>query len=223
VEAKIKANIDKLIDQTNFLLEKQKESKDYCAKQFEEFLSLIEEEISQLDVSNDMERIGKLKSVADIINKQLGEFSEEIAADVSFLEDQLSAIKEISTYQDSEAAAKLIGVLMDGKEVPDTAKFKKDVESESVSSKESFIQVINDLKAALQEGGVDDLLAYLQSMQELDESEGLEVSLEMDDECCGGVNLMFGDEGTKCCGGKFDCGDACVCDNDCKCEVTPES
>jgi len=227
----VNIDITKLIDQTAFLLEKQRDSKKYCSEQFEEFLDLVEEEISSLDPVMEKDKVEKLKAIAVIVREQLLKFDKEINEDITFLEEQLGAIQEIKANKDPVAAAKLLKILMNGEEVPDTKKFKEEVEAEAYTSKESFVSILNDLKAVLQEGGLDELLVYLQDLNENEseeEEEEFEINFdsEEDDEsedccededsdCCGEASATHKDK--KCCG-KGDCGKDGDCGDSCKCD-----
>ncbi|MCK4264975.1 hypothetical protein KAW80_01300 [Candidatus Babeliales bacterium] len=176
---KVKADLEKLIGQTSFLLEKQKASKEYCGKQFAELIGLIDSKAKNLDVANDKATVDKLTEISEIIGKHLINFEEEVEQDISFLEDQLKAIQEIKDHHDPESAAKLITVLMDGQTILDTKVFKDQIEEEAKASQESFSTVINDLKSAINEDGVDELLVYLKELEEEDRKEKAEEQFEV--------------------------------------------
>jgi len=154
------------------------------------------------EVSDAKDKVIKFATIKEIISKQAKQFDEEISQDIVFLQDQIKALGDIVEEENKEKQTELIEMILDGEEVVDTLKFKKDLEEDSVKAKESFEAVINDLKEALLEGSLDDLLAYLQEItKEEDEDEGVHVELEGVEEI---DQAEFRSLGKGCCGKRAD-------------------
>ncbi len=206
------SQLTKLVDQTKFLLEKQKEARDYTVGAFKGFLAAIQK---MLDERQDQETKDTLQEIYNAIADQSAQYSTEIEEDVSFLDAQLETMNTVAAEGDEVKSSELARVLTDGEKLPETKDFKEEVNEESTESKRHFLAVIDDLMGALEEESFDDLLAYVEQTN-VAESETDE------DECCDGANeACCGDDAVEtrsgCCGGKNDCGDACVCSEECGC------
>ena len=196
----IQGTLKALIEQSNMLLDKQIEAKRESIQLFSDFLSLLDSE--KREVSDAKDKVIKFATIKEIISKQAKQFDEEISQDIVFLQDQIKALGDIVEEENKEKQTELIEMILDGEEVVDTLKFKKDLEEDSVKAKESFEAVINDLKEALLEGSLDDLLAYLQEItKEEDEDEGVHVELEGVEEI---DQAEFRSLGKGCCGKRAD-------------------
>ncbi len=207
------SELTKLLEQTTFLLEKQRESRDYTVMAFNDFLREIETIQQERD---DQTEHDTLQEIYNAVTEQSEKYTAEIDEDISFLDAQLETIQKIAGEGNNAKAIELVRVLMDGEEVPDTESFQQEVNEETDSAKRHFFAVIDDLKSALKEESFDELLTYIE------QSGAFEGEEEEGASCCGGANeACCGDaaapERTKCCEGKSDCGDACVCDDNCGC------
>ncbi len=206
--------LTKLVDQTVFLLEKQKESRDYTVKAFQNFLTAIQK---MQEGKEEKESKDTLQAIYSAVADQSAQYADEIEEDIAFLDAQLETIKAVVEEGDKVKSAELARVLMDGQEVPETKEFTEEVTQESAEAKRHFLAVVDDLMGALQEESYDDLLAYIEQTGVVDEG-----MADAEGECCAGANeACCGDdakpERTVCCGGKDDCGDTCVCDEECGC------
>ncbi len=207
------SQLTKLVDQTTFLLEKQKESRDYTVDAFQKFLSAIQK---MQEGKQDQEVKDTLQEIYDAVADQSEAYSSEIQEDISFLDSQLETMQTVAEEGDEAKSIELARVLTDGEKLPETKDFKEEVNEEATESKRHFLAVIDDLMGALEEESFDDLLAYIEKTNVAEgEAQG-------EEECCGGANeACCGDDAVEtrsgCCGGKNDCGDACVCSEECGC------
>ncbi len=206
------SSLTKLVDQTVFLLETQKEARDYTVKAFKNFLAAIQK---MQESKQDQEVKDTLQEIYNAIAEQSTEYSSEIEEDISFLDAQLETMNTVAQEGDEVKSTELARVLTDGEKLPETKDFKEEVNEEATEAKGHFLAVIDDLIAALEEENFEDLLAYVEqtNVTETETDEG---------ECCGGANeACCGEDAVEtrsgCCGGKNDCGDACVCNEECGC------
>lgn len=226
------SNLDILSDQTSFLLEKHKESKENYLKLFDGFLSLIEHEINAKEDVGTEEEVKKLQQVSTIVDGHLQQFKQAVDEDITFLEEQNAGIIEAKKQCNPEQENKLFEMLMDGKQLSDTEEFKRFVMQEAKSSFDSFASIMDDLSAVFKEGDIDGLLLYLESMAvaEGDLSEQ-EKCTGQDDCACEGCNseitLEFepadfeeDEESHHCSSGSCDGGS---CGSDCQCAKKKKS
>jgi hypothetical protein len=219
--------LDALLDQTAFLLDKQKEAKRDCLALFADLLSAIEARLTKTksDKGN-AEEYELLEKIKDMIVKQSELINHDAQEDIDFLADQLKALQEIKNIKDPVKAKNLLGMLLDEDiEIKDSAAFKKEVSEEAALSRQNLVVMLNDLKEAVQDGNAQEVLQYLESV--LSEAEGCcEECEDEEDDCCGKKACPKSSASAKsCCGGCcqkddsesmdiFACLDACKDDED---------
>lgn len=223
-----KSNLASLLEQTGFLLEKHKESRATCLSAFASLNALIERELAIRRAASKKVDAEQLELVQSLIKKQLETFEHDVSDDIAFLEEQYAGIEEAMTHEAPEDQAELFKALMGDESLVSTEEFKKMVSEEATAAYESFIAIINDLKDVLADGEIDELLLYVQNMQQDDEENEDEDSDGCDDDedsCCDSDEKKSGSCSSsskaskqECCKGKDDCGKNCVCDSDCGCE-----
>ena len=165
MQEKVRVDLEKLIDQTSFLLEKQEEARRVCVEKFNEFISFINDNLKLAKENNDQDSSVKLQEILSIIQSQLETFEGEILSDISFLKAQSEVLQAIKSEKDAAKAEELLSMITEGETILDTAKFKEEVAEEAKRSQQGFIDILEDFKAVLQEGNVDDLLIHLQCLQ----------------------------------------------------------
>ena len=220
------------IEQTEFLLQKQEESQAFCMEHFNDLLTTIAKTEKTLESEGDAQNLAKLGEIEEYLSSYSSNYAEEIEEDIAFLASQLDALKNISAEKNETKKNELLDLMLDGRELPDTTQFKKEIEDDVESSKEEFLAATSDFKYAIEEGNFDELLAYLQELASEEsvevEDEDLEDDEEDEDEEDEGSSFdLFGccddsdskdEKSSACCGGKYDCGNDCVCNEDCACE-----
>ena len=209
------SKLENLLEQTSFLLDRQLDAKNEGGKLFVELLSLIENKLKQTRDEEDREC---LENIYDAMSGEAQKFSEDATDDIEFLKDQMQALKAIKEVPDKEKARELLSALIDEEEeIQETAAFKKDVLDEAQISRQNLMSIINDFKAALEEGNIKELEAMISSMVGEDEEEDFEDDEDLDedeeecDDCCGHSHKK--EEAKKkndgCCGCKSGCDKGC--------------
>lgn len=198
--------LETLIEQTDFLLEKQKEAQAESEKIFAELASDVEEKLKTKNLSD--QDLKSLNNILIIVQDHIGNIAEQMQEDIDFLTEQLAALKHISTISDQAKAKELLNMMIDeDEEIFETEEFKENVNQESVLSKQNLMAIISDLKDALKEGKIRDVELFLETLKEEEEIEG--ECEESDCDCC-----------TSKCNSKKTCSSEVdifkdVCDNDC--------
>ena len=198
------STLNKIAEQTIFLLDKHKEARAYCGDLFDELKDKVEEKRVAVDAIDDAKIAQKVTKIADFIDVTQKEYYEVMDEDISFLEEQLKAIDSVLETGNPAKMDEFAQLLLDGTELSETDAFKKEVEEEAADSMASFSAMIEDLQHALAENNIDDVLNYLQQLA--DDSNDDADSPEDDTQ-----------EDSGCCGGLRDCGSACVCNDACGC------
>ena len=155
--------LERVHAQTALLLEKQQEAHVYCNKLFDELLSLIDEKLTL--VGQEKESKVKLQKIAELLTTHAKQFKTEIVKDISFLEGQLEVISSIQAEEDQVKRDELTNLIMAGEKPQDMTTFTQDLEVEMQEAKASFSIIINDIKCALAEKKIDEMLFYLQELE----------------------------------------------------------
>jgi hypothetical protein len=193
--------VETLIEQTEFLLEKQKEAQKECVEIFNGLLKVVEKKRQQV---KDEEEVAALDQVRDLISNQVEAISEETQVDIDFLAEQLDALKNIQKIKDPAKMKEMLALLIDEEEeIKETSAFKKDVAEEASVSRQNLLTLVTDLKDAITEGSAKDVALYLESILEAEEGEAGE---DEDDACC---DECWEDDNDS----KKSCGSSC---SDCK-------
>lgn len=208
--------IDDLIEQTTFLLEKQKDSQQDCLAIFQDLLAAAKEKLGQIRSENP-EEAEHLEQVCVLISDQKENISEDSQVDIDFLTEQLQALQKIQAMEDSEKARLLLNMIVDeNEEMKDTESFKKEINEEAAISKQNLLTVINDLKEAIKEGSAEDVATYLGSIMsgEGDDQDGDDFDDEDgehdDEDGCDDEEEEGGScGGCKGCGTGGGCGSGC--------------
>lgn len=205
--------IDDLIEQTSFLLEKQKVSQIDCLAIFQDLLETAQARLEQTKKDNP-EEAEHLEQVCVLIADQKDNISTESQVDIDFLQEQMDALAKIQAVKDPAQAQELLSMMVDeNEEIRDTASFKQEVNEEAAASKENLLTVIKDLKDAIKEGSAHDVAVYLESIMSGEESEDDSEDEDCDDDedGCGDED---GEEGGSC-GGCKGCGTGGGCGSGC--------
>ena len=193
------SRLDTIIEQTVFLIEKQKEAQRDCSLFFHDLLQTAQKKCDATAIGHE-DREG-MEYVCDLISEQAERISEDAQIEIDYLEEQLEALQSIKSLKDPKREEEMLGELLDAEaEVKDTKEFIKEVTDESLNARHNLAIVINDMKAALSEGNVDELVTYLETILEADEEEGEEC--ENCEDCKGCEDFddeEEGEEEEECC------------------------
>lgn len=185
------AKIDILSEQTEFLLEKQKEVLEVFKSEFASLYELLEAEQAKAEQSKSGEELMSFQKVFTLLSNHEKESVTDLEEDVEFLKEQVAAINKIKQLEDEKQADELVGMMLEeGYELEESKSFKADVEQEAEEAKEGFRSMIKDIKATLVEEGVGDLEKLLEAHKaacEDAECKAQECADEecKDEECCG--------------------------------------
>lgn len=219
------AKIDTLIDQTVFLLDKQRDVQRDCDTIFKDLLAVIQIKLAQAS-KQAPEEVEQLEKVIDLIAEQAEKISEEAQVDIDFLAEQLEALEKIKSVKDPIKARELLNMLIDeNEEIKDADLFKKEVTEEVQISKQNLLTMVSDIKEAIKEGSAKDVALYLESII-MEESGDDNESLDDDEEECADDCSCGLNEGGKClcskkmsdnhgCGGCKGCGNGGGCGTGC--------
>lgn len=206
------ALLQSLIDQTVFLLEKQKEANKDCVAIFSGLLDVIKAKLEQHKV--DSAERSALEQVHALISEQSETIKEEAQVDIDFLTEQLQALNQVKTVEakDPIKAKELLAMLVDeSEEVKDTDAFKQEVLDEAKASKENLMTMVTDIKDAITEGNAEEVAQYLESILSSEDSGCCDDEECDDDNCDDDDGMEAADGGCGSCNGCSGggCGDSC--------------
>lgn len=210
------SRLEAIIEQTVFLVEKQKEAQRDCSMLFHDLLQAAQKKCEATAIDH-KDREG-LEYICDLVTEQAERIDEEAQGEIDFLEEQLEALQRIGAIKDPNMSEEMLSEILDTDvQVKDSDEFKKEVTEESLAARHNLAIVINDMKAALSEGNVDDLVTYLETILETEDDEDCEDCMGCDDSdddededdeefeevvdecCCSGKKKP---EQSSCCGSK---------------------
>ena len=202
--------LETLIEQTDFLLEKQNEALVESEKIFGGMANEVEEKLKIKSFS--AQDLKSLNNIRTMVQEHLENVAEQMQEDIEFLTEQLTALKHIAAIPDQKKANELLNMMIDeDEEILETEAFKENVTQESISSKQNLISIIDDLKSALNENKFRDVELFLEALC-ADENEESDEESECD--CC---ESKCNSKKKGCCSGadifKGVCDDDC--DDDC--------
>lgn len=168
--------IQKILDQTNFLVEKQNELFKFVTDTYTDILNKLEEKAKK---ESDQAVISDLNSIKDNIAAHYKDLSEQITEDIDFLGEQLQAIVQVKEMEDKDKGEELLNMLVEKDEnLIDTDEFKKQVEEDLIASTRELKAMHEDLLSSLEENKIQELKLMLEAVQEhekdLDKAEGSE-------------------------------------------------
>jgi hypothetical protein len=175
MEEKIRKDFEEMVEQTKFLAEQQAISKEYCGEQFVQLIDFINKKIVK---KGDDPEVKRYQEIANMIDLHYQSFLNEVEEDINFLKKQLVAAEAVESCPDSEKKKELLKLFLDGEDLLDTEQFKQEILQEAQEAKKTFKVVIDDLKLAIDEGNLDEVLVYLQEMEEGREKEKEEIEGE---------------------------------------------
>ena len=172
-------DVNEILEQVSFLLEKQTMSREEIATLFGSLLTSIVQVIESLPDGDDRQ---SLERTHDLLTQRAKLFSDDVADDIHFLKENIKALEEIKSMDDDARAQEMLDALVgddvDLKDVPSTQSLKVQVEAEMAVARESLVAFVEDIKAAIQEKDFANLEAMLISLVEEDAQH------DEEDECC---------------------------------------
>jgi hypothetical protein len=202
------SRLDILIDQTSFLIEKQKEAVQDCLALFSDLLVTVDKRVKQVEAK--APEAESLKEVRDLLAEQAEQIKQGSQEDIEFLAEQLKTLQQIKAVNDPAKATELLQAMLDDDvEIKNTEAFKKEVNEESVISRQNLVVMLNDIKDAIQEGNAQDVAVYLESIlngEDGDDECGDDDDDSCEDACCGKqCGGAAKGKGSSCGGCKSNC------------------
>lgn len=158
------AKADVLFEQTEFLLDKQKEVLALFKQEFADFRLFLEDEQKKAESVKAGEQLEAFQSVFSMLSEQEDDAITQLEEDITFLGEQLTAVREIQGLGDDERADELTGMLLEeDHELPETAQFKADIEQEAEEAKAAIKAVVHEMRSMFAEEGVLGLESLLQA------------------------------------------------------------
>jgi hypothetical protein len=197
-------SIQALLEQTDFLLQKHRESAALCRAELDSLLALTAQ---KRDETQDVEDKDILEAVYESLATQSESIRATIEEDIKYLEEQVAAMRQVSTMPDGPRKQELVDMLLveDG-DLRSMEEFKKEVEADADESRRSFVDMVKDIKQALNEGLLEELEAMLESMDEDEDDDsddhdedGCCDEEEGDDACCNGDDVNKASQSSSCC------------------------
>ncbi len=180
-----------LIEQTSFLLDHQKQALADCEGMFGELLATVNTQAAKTSPETDEGEA--INRIATVLQNQSDRLLEDASHDVTFLTEQLEALTKIAAVSDQTKRTEMLSMMIeDSEEIKDTAEFKQIVLEESAASKESLVAMLSDIKDAINEGNIEEVAEYLESVFGED-ADG------QDDDCCDDEECECDDDDGGCC------------------------
>jgi hypothetical protein len=155
--------IDILLEQTEFLLDRQRDVRNFFKENFNSLRELLAVEREKAERAKAVKELTAFQNVYSLIEQQEEEIVKYSDQDISFLEEQCEAIKQIQKTEDPEKRKELADMLLEkDHDLTETKKFKVEVEQESDEAKRNFNLMLDDVKASLLEDGILALEAALE-------------------------------------------------------------
>lgn len=174
------SKLEILLEQSAFLLEKQKEAQKECASIFADFLAMVDKKAKNV---SDPEDARGLEKIHELIVEQAKKFDEETQEDVDFLVEQTAMLENVRKISDKEKAKEVMDLMIDeDEELLSTEELKRNVIEEGELSKENLLNMIEDIKEALNEGSIKEVELLLETF--VQDQEDLDEECDEDDEDC---------------------------------------
>ncbi len=189
-----------LIEQTSFLLDHQKQALADCEGMFGDLLATVNTQAAKTNPDTDEGEA--INRIAAVLQTQSDRLLEDASHDVTFLTEQLEALNKIAAIADQTKRTEMLSMLIDdAEEIKDTAEFKQVVVDESAASKESLVAMLSDIKDAINEGSIEEVAEYLESVFGEDS--------EDDDLCCDDEECDCDEDEDGCCDDEDEDGASC--------------
>ena len=147
------ANVEVLLEQTEFLLEKQIEAKDKCTEMIKDIVSFIKKEIE--NTTENAEKKEALKKIHSLLNDFIQKITDVSDSDISFLREQNKVLKDIGKIEDPNKASEVLNLIVDPKEkFVETNQFKKNILDDMKACEVELTNIFDDIKAAIKENNL---------------------------------------------------------------------
>lgn len=164
--------LNSLIEQTSFLLERQKELFEKTSKVFGEMLEVVEKKLKSIDQSARKQDIEDLKAIRKFVSDHKQKSAQGIQEDVEFLTEQLAALAQIKSVEDEAKQAELLDMVIPKEEkITDTITFKKMITDDLASNFRDLDLMFDDMKSAIEEDDIHEIKLLLEAIKDQEENQ----------------------------------------------------
>lgn len=164
--------LNSLIEQTSFLLERQKELFEKTSKVFSEMLEVAEKKLKSLDQNTRKQDVEDLRSIQKFVSDHKQKSAQGIQEDVEFLTEQLTALAQIKSVEDEAKKTELLDMIIPKEEkIPDTAAFKKMITDDLASNFRDLDLMFDDMKSAIEEDEIHEIKLLLEAIKDQEENQ----------------------------------------------------
>jgi hypothetical protein len=166
-----KERLNSLIEQTSFLLERQKELHAKTSTVFNTLLSVVENKLKTIDTTARKQDADDLMAITGYVSDHKAKSDEQIKDDIDFLAEQLTALNQIKAVNDDAKMEELLNMIIAKDEkIPDTAAFKKMIADETVNNFRDLDLMLSDMKSAIEEDDIHEIKLLLEAIKDQENS-----------------------------------------------------
>jgi hypothetical protein len=169
------ANTDRLnslMEQTTFLLEKQKELFDKTSKVFGGMFEVAEKKLKSIDQNARKQDAEDLKAIQKFVSDHKQKSAHGIQEDIEFLNEQIAALAQIKSIEDGSKREELLDMVIPKEEkIPDTAAFKKMITDDLASNFRDLDLMFDDMKSAIEEDDIHEIKLLLEAIKDQEENQ----------------------------------------------------
>jgi hypothetical protein len=186
------ANIEVLLEQTEFLLVKQIEAKDKCTEMIKGIVLFIEKEME--NGAENPEKKEALKKIHLLLNDFIQKITDVSDSDISFLKEQNKVLKDIGKIEDPNKASEVLNLIVDPSEkFVETNQFKKSILDDMKACEVELTNIFDDIKAAIKEDNLMEIEYMLKDIiSEYEEKEKGNGSPQEEELSCSEESGCFG-------------------------------
>lgn len=158
------SKLQTIVEQTELLLQKQKEVMVFYKGEFLSLYNLLEEEKRKAEQAKAGAELTSFQNVYYMLSQYEKDAMEYIKEEIEFLEEQLALFDEVKKVPDKAKQEEIIATMIDESEdLSDTKAFTAEIEQEVAQVKAAYQARIDDIKQMLIEEGVKELEMMLEA------------------------------------------------------------
>ncbi|MFC1854862.1 hypothetical protein ACFLY6_03290 [Candidatus Dependentiae bacterium] len=175
--------LNQLSEQVDFLIDMHEKSLEECNHGFEELIKFLESNSRKSE-----EAECGIDAVKEFLANKIDVMMEDFEQDIEGLKEHGEMIHKAISLPDGEQKDEIVKMLLEPLgELVETEKFKKQVLEDSEFSKKEFERMLSDIQSAVEEGGIEELEALFEAMdEERSEYEHGDEEDEDEEGCCSG-------------------------------------
>lgn len=196
-----------LQEQAAFFKQQSLELVSFCEEEYGRFLAVVD---AQSDKTEDAEMLESLEEVYSFAADRLESLQEMMASEIAGIEDWQKMLDRVAQTGDTALWADVAQEMLEDGDFKENAHdFKAWAIEEMVSLKRGVTDVLDDWKAAIEEGNAADLARFIEAIDEMEEEESDGETCcddeECEDSCEEEASCCDEDEEEGCCGRQDPC------------------